>query len=92
MDYILAALQWGIAVIITIVLTAVSCRLGSRTNSVTMMLTAGAAIFAGLYAPDAMSSLGYSTIGVGLGLLLIAYSFFCIAWAYASLFKTTEKA
>jgi hypothetical protein len=92
MTYLLASMQWGIVVIIMIILTAVSCRLGSGTNSITLMLTSGTAIFAGLYTPDAMGSLGYSTIGVGLGLLLIAYSFFCVAWAYASLFKTTESA
>ena len=85
------SLQWGIAVIVMIILTAVSLRIGTKTNSITMMLAAGSALFAGLYAPDALGALGYSTIGVSIGLLLIAYSIFCIAWAYAAVFRGQEK-
>lgn len=54
------------------------------------MLTAGASIMAGLYTPDALKSLGYSTFGVSIGLMLIGYSFVNIALAYGNLFKGKE--
>jgi hypothetical protein len=60
---------------------------GSQSSAILFQLTAGASIIAGLYSPDALSQLGYSTFGVSFGLILIAYSFACVGLAYASIFK-----
>lgn len=58
-----------------------------KGNPTVFLLAAGSSIMAGLYTPDALTGLGYSTIGMGMGLLLIIYSFVCIALAYANLLK-----
>lgn len=58
-----------------------------RGNPVIFMITAGIAIMVGLYTPDALAALGHSTIGVGIGLMLILYSFVCLALAYGNLLR-----
>jgi hypothetical protein len=58
-----------------------------RGNPAIFMVTAGISIMAGLASPDALAGLGYSTYGVSIGLMLIAYSFICIALAFGNLYK-----
>lgn len=58
-----------------------------RGNAVVFMLAAGVSMMAGLYSPGALSELSYSRFGVGIGLMLIMYSFVCIALAYGNLLK-----
>jgi uncharacterized membrane protein len=77
-------------IMVVILLSGLSVLSYWRGNPIIFMLTAGTAIMAGLYTPDAMSSLGYNTIGVGVGLMLIMYSLVCIALAYANLFKRSD--
>ena len=58
-----------------------------RGNPIIYMLTAGIAIMLGLYSPDALTELGYSTFGVTIGLMLITYSFVCLAYGIGNLLK-----
>jgi hypothetical protein len=70
-----------------IILIALSYMAYWRGNPVFFMLVAGASIIIGLYTPDALGSLGYSTFGVSIGLMLIGYSFVNIGLAFGSLFR-----
>jgi hypothetical protein len=58
-----------------------------RTNATTFLVNAGLSIMIGLYAPDGLKYMGYSTFGAALGLMLIIYAFVCVGFAYLTLFK-----
>jgi hypothetical protein len=62
-----------------------------RGSPVIFMLAAGSSIMAGLYTPDALGALGYTTFGMSFGLMLIAYSFVCIGLAYGNLFRSQKE-
>lgn len=81
-----------IVIVIILAFTVIAFwRLNESTSpnfsSILFMLTAGAAMIAGLYSPDALTELGYATFGISFGLILITYSFACLGLAYASIFK-----
>ena len=58
-----------------------------RPNAVLFMITAGIAVMTGLYAPDLISGVTMTPIGLSIGLLIIAYAFLCLAFAYITLFR-----
>jgi hypothetical protein len=60
-----------------------------RLNPVCFLSTAGVAMMVGLYTPDALTELGYDTYGIGIGLMLILFSFVCIGFAFVTLFRRT---
>lgn len=79
-------LAYAIGAVIILGLTAICAWKG---NPVLFMIISGISIMEGLYSPDALAPLGYSTFGIGVGIMLIFYSFVCIGLAYANLFKGT---
>jgi len=58
-----------------------------RGNPAIFMILAGISLMAGLASPDALTGLGYSTYGISVGLMLIAYAFVCVALAYGNLYR-----
>lgn len=72
------------AVIILIALTVLAYW---RGNPAIYMICAGIAMMSGLYAPDALKGLDYSSFGVSIGLMLIAYALICVGLAYGNMFR-----
>lgn len=73
-----------------IILLAFSVLAYWRLNAVLFMLTAGVSMMVGLYTPDALAELGYTTYGIGIGLMVILYSFVNIGFAFRQLFSQTK--
>ena len=87
MTAILMLITFLVTIILLLALSSLAFWWG---NPVIFMLTAGITMMAGLYSPDALSALGYSTFGISIGLMLIMYSFICIAFGYRSLFRGSK--
>ena len=58
-----------------------------RGHPVLFLITAGIAIMTGLYVPDLLTGGTTTVLSMSLGLVIVAYSLVCVAFAYRTLFR-----
>jgi hypothetical protein len=80
-------MEWFFGILVLVALTILAAWKGFPAI---FMINAGIAMMCGLYAPDALRALNYSNFGISIGLMLIMYSFVCLGFAYANLFRKQE--
>ena len=57
-------------------------------HPVLFLITAGIAIMTGLYAPDILTGNTTTVLSLSIGLAIVMYSFVCISFAYATMFRS----
>ena len=60
-----------------------------RLHPVLFLITAGIAIMTGLYVPDILTG-GTTVLSMSVGLVMVMYSFVCVAFAYITIFKANR--
>ena len=55
-------------------------------HPVLFLITAGIAIMTGLYVPDILTG-GATALSMSIGLVIVMYSFVCISFAYATIYR-----